>query len=376
MDDQKKYFRICRKLLPVLFFGVLFATGTIAMVFHAGQEEENLENRTLAEFSGEPAQFEEWLNDHAPFRSQWLNAYAVLNYCLFGCVDNEQVIVGKDGWFFYTGDSAVSEMLGVSLFTEEEMKEILKDLLAVREQYVDRPEDFALFVAPDKEKIYSQYLPAAYENKTKTSRAAELVRYIREHSDIQVVYPVEKLKREAEGSFPLYYKTDTHWNRLGAFVGVQELIDCLGGRPCSLSELTISMEGKRTGDLILLSHLPEQFYEDPDPLFAGYYDEAEISVLEEDLLGTGIRKAVNKKPADERTLVMVRDSFGDAMNTSLCRYFKEVTSINWEKVSKAPGEEFFGDLFVYEIVERRLLQMPDNLKILVHGAGKTDENRS
>lgn len=365
MDDQRKNFRICSKLLPVLFFGILLVTGIIAMVFRVGREEENLENRTLAEFSMEPAQFEKWLNDHAPFRSQWLNAYAVLNYRLFGCVDNEQVIVGKDGWFFYTGDGTVDEMLGVGLFTEEEMEEILKDLLAMRERYGYRPEDFAVFVAPDKEKIYSRYLPGAYENKTEISRAAELVRYIREHSDIQVVYPVKELKREAEGSCPLYYKTDTHWNRLGAFVGVQELIDCLGGTAHSLSELTVSMGEERTGDLVLLSHLPAQYYEDCDPLFAGYYDEAEISVPEEDLSGTGIRKAVNEKPADERKLVMVRDSFGDAMNTSLCRYFKEVTSINWEKVSQVPKEEFSGDLFVYEIVERRLLQMPDNLKVII-----------
>lgn len=365
MDAQKKNLRICSTLLPVLFFGILLVTGAIAMVFHSGREEENLENRTLAEFSREPAQFEEWLNDHAPFKSQWLNAYAVLNYRFFCCVDNEQVIVGKEGWFFYTGDGTVDEMLGVGLFTEVEMEEILKDLLEVRERYADRPEDFAVFVAPDKEKIYSQYLPEAYENKTKTSRAAELVRYIREHSNIQVVYPVEELRREAEGSVPLYYKTDTHWNRLGAFVGVQELMDCLGGRSHSLSELTVSTEGKRTGDLVSLGHLPERYYEDQDPFFIGYYDEAKISVLEEDFSGTGIRKAVNETPADERKLVMVRDSFGDAMNTSLCRYFKEVTSINWEKVSQVPEEEFFGDLFVYEIVERRLLQMPDNLKRLL-----------
>ena len=365
MDAQKKNLRICGTLLPVLFFGILLVTGAIAMVFHAGREEENLENRTLAEFSGEPAQFEEWLNDHAPFRSQWLNAYAIFNYRVFGSVDNEQVIVGKEGWFFYTGGGTVDEMLGVHVFTEAEMEEILRNLLAVRERYADRPEDFAVFVAPDKEKIYSQYLPEVYENKTNTSRAAELVRYIREHSDIRVVYPVEELKREAEGSVPLYYKTDTHWNRLGAFVGVQALIDCLGGRSCSLSELIVSREEDRAGDLALLAHLPEQYYEDQDPFFTGYYDEANVSVLVEDLSGRGIRKAANEKPADERKLVMVRDSFGDAMNTSLCRYFKEVTSINWEKVSQVPEEEFSGDLFVYEIVERRLLQMPDHLKRLL-----------
>lgn len=365
MDDQKKNNQICSKLLTVLFFAVLLATGAIAMAVTVGREEENLENRTLASFSGEPSRFEEWLNDHAPFRSQWLNAYASLNYRLFGSVDNEQVIVGKDGWFFYTGDGTVDEMLGVRPFTEAEMAEILEELLAVRAQYTDRPEDFAVFVAPDKEKIYSQYLPEVYENQTGTSKAAELVRYIRDHSDIRVVYPVEELKREAEGSVPLYYKTDTHWNRLGAFVGVQELISSLGGKPHGLSELTVSMEEKGAGDLALLGHLPEQYYEEYDPLFTGYYDEAEISVLVEDLSGSGIRKAVNGNPADERKLVMVRDSFGDAMNTSLCRYFKEVTSINWEKISEVPKEEFQGDLFVYEIVERWLLRMPEDLKGLL-----------
>ena len=116
-----------KKLLTVGFFALLLGTGILSMGLCAalGVEEENVENRTLApapvfslkNLENIPAQTESWLNDHAPFRSRWLDLYAALNLTLFQSVDNPEVIVGKEDFLFY-GDKGtpfcVSSVLVVS----------------------------------------------------------------------------------------------------------------------------------------------------------------------------------------------------------------------------------------------------------------------
>lgn len=357
--------------LAACFFALLFATGILGWAFggRMGEAVSNTEKRTLAEFpeltldhlSDIPGELEEWLNDHAPFREQWLDLYAALNFSLFQSIDHASVIVGKDGWFFFKGDGALSEMVGVLPFTEERMAEILDLLLKVRERYAKEPEDFVLFIAPDKEKIYSQYLPQGYENRTGTSRAAELVRYIREHSDIQVVYPAEELRQAAEGDAPLYYRADTHWNCLGGFVGAQALLSCWGYETASLNALDITYETIHSGDITLLGHLPESYVEDVKPSFSGYLDSVSMSVLEDNLETGGIKRtAAQNAPAGQR-LVLVRDSFGESMEPSICRYFAEVAEVNRNFLEEAPPESLEGDLFVFEIVERQLENLPGNL---------------
>ncbi len=48
------------------------------------------------------------------------------------------------------------------------------------------------------------------------------VEYIKNNTDIKVVYPKEELLKY-KGKYQLYYKYDTHWNSLGAYIGYTEL---------------------------------------------------------------------------------------------------------------------------------------------------------
>ncbi len=236
--------------------------------------------------------------------------------------------------------------------------------MAVRERYVEDDDNFVLFVAPDKEKIYKSYLPECYENQTGTSKAGELVRYIREHSDIKVVYPVEELETAAR-DFPMYYKTDTHWNRIGAYTGSQPLIAALGGETQPWQELDIDIQERAPGDLALMGHVRELLGNEMEPYYTGYYDGAEITLLEEDLTGSGLRRTYTDHAPDSRSLTIVRDSFGDAMNLVLCRYFSRVTCINWEKIQQVDMMSRQSDIFVYEVVERWVDRMPSDLDALL-----------
>lgn len=364
---------MAKKFITLCFLALLMLPNLLGLAAGPSAWNRSGENRTLAgppelsraNLKNIPSQSEDYIGDHAPFRSLWLNAYAAVNLHLFDSIDNTAVVTGgKDGWLFYTGENTVNEMLGIELFTQEELEQILQKLLAVRERYVENNDHFVLFVAPDKEKIYKDYLPDCYENQTGTSRAGELVRYIREHSDIKVVYPVAELEAAAK-DFPMYYKTDTHWNRIGAFTGSQPLIEALGGETQPWQELNLDIQERGPGDLALMGHALGLLENEMDPYYTGYHDEAEITLLEEDLTGSGLRRTQTEHAPDSRSMTIVRDSFGDAMNLVLCRYFSEVTCINWEKIQQVDMMSHQSDIFVYEVVERWVERMPSDLDSLL-----------
>ena len=379
-----------RKCMILLFFAILLMPGVIGALLGGAPEGQNTENRTLAErpelslenLEDFPADAEAYINDHAPFRDQFIDAYASMNMELFHSIDNNDVIVGKEDWLFYAGNDSRVDALGISPFTEVEQWSITTQLLQIRQKYGKDRDSFVFFIAPDKEIVYRQYLPDYYVPVTDTSRAKELVKYIRENSDIQVIYPLEDLLAASEQGLT-YYKTDTHWNDYGGFVGSQELIAALGGRTETVrfageAEETASSrereaagvrvsfaEGER-GDLGNLGHTPMRYLDEVKAQIEGYYDELTPELLE-DNPETGITRTRTEGAPDERRLVMVRDSFTEAMEPVLQKYFAESVLIDWESIESTDIGSYGGDVFVYQVVERNLGRIPADLVSMLEG---------
>ena len=331
-----------------------------------------------------PADAEAYINDHAPFRDQFIDAYASMNMELFHSIDNNDVIVGKEDWLFYAGNDSRVDALGIAPFTEVEQWSITTQLLQIRQKYGKDRDSFVFFIAPDKEIVYRQYMPDYYAPVTDTSRAKELVKYIRENSDIQVIYPLEDLLAASEQGLT-YYKTDTHWNDYGGFVGSQELLAALGGRTEEVrfageaEETASSGEGEAAGvrvsfaegergDLGNLGHTPMRYLDEVKAQIEGYYDELTPELLE-DNPETGITRARTEGAPDERRLVMVRDSFTEAMEPVLQKYFAESVLIDWESIESTDIGSYGGDVLVYQVVERNLGRIPaDLVSILENGS--------
>lgn len=356
----------------ICFFAILLLPNLLGLAFGYQAESENTEKRELAGmpvFSWEtmsefPGQVEDYINDHAPFRSHFIDAYASFNMEAFHSIDNKEVIVGKDKWLFYTGNESMIDTLGVCPFTEDQHKMILDRLLAVRDKYVENKDDFIFYIAPNKEIVYRQFVPEYYDPLSDTSKAKELVKYIRENSDIKVVYPLEELT-EASKDQLTYYKTDTHWNNLGGFIGVQELIGEAGGEPVDYRDMTIRYEEGKRGDLGDLGHTPMRYLEETEVTLEGYHEDVKIDMLENNEDGSGVIKAKTDGAPDGRSLTMVRDSFAIAMAPVLMRYFSETTFVEWQKLPEVDMSQERSDLFVYEIVERNLGRMSMDLDALL-----------
>ncbi len=349
-----------KKWMIGIFFALLLIPGVLGF-FPAGDEGENVENRRLAEkpeltwqnLRSYPAEAEAYLNDHAPFRTQFLDAYATLNMELFDSIDSSEVIVGRDGWLFYTGGATRLDVLGIGMFSDGECEELLGLLQAVRDKYAGEGKEFVFLLLPNKETVYRQYLPEAYAPLTDTSRAKSLVRYLREHSDLTVVYPEEALL-QASAQYPTYYRTDTHWNAFGAFVGVQELVAALGGEPAKTAELTVRVSEGERGDLGDFGHTPMRYLTEEEVVPAPYRSGAAVTVLAD---GDGLYHSRTEGAPDGRRLTMCGDSFQGAMQDILSQEYGEVALIRWNFQEKHALTDYPGDIFVYEIVERELGRM-------------------
>ena len=268
------------------------------------------------------------------------------------------VIQGKEDWFFYAGEDSIIDSLGVEPFTEEQHANILEKLIKVRNKFTKENRNFVLFIPPNKERVYSEYVPDQYKNITGTSRVEELVKYIRKNSDINVVYPRKELM-DTKPICDVYYKSDTHWNMVGGYVGAQALIGALMG---SLEPLTFQkIEGKPFvvgGDLQQMARIPDGWINDTYYNILGLTDvpvDATYVVNDEEKNGLGLIIANANAPRDNRKIVMIRDSYVMNMIPEILSYFQQSTLIHWQKVKSTEKEHFEnGDIFVIEYVERYL----------------------
>lgn len=268
------------------------------------------------------------------------------------------VIQGKEDWFFYAGEDSIIDSLGVEPFTEEQHANILEKLIKVRNKFTKENRNFVLFIPPNKERVYSEYLPDQYKNITGTSRVEELVKYIRKNSDINVVYPRKELM-DTKPICDVYYKSDTHWNMVGGYVGAQALIGALMG---SLEPLTFQkIEGKPFvvgGDLQQMARIPDGWINDMYYNIIGLTDvpvDATYVVNDEEKNGLGLIIANANVPRDNRKIVMIRDSYVMNMIPEILSYFQQSTLIHWQKVKSTEKEHFENsDIFVIEYVERYL----------------------
>lgn len=245
--------------------------------------EENAEKRELTEFPKLSAdnytefstQFNSYIDDHLPFRDAMITGYSGALYYGFNTSTSRDVIVGKDGWLFYNkisdGDP-VSCYKGTNLFTDKELKQIADNLVKSAAALEAEGREFVLFIVPNKERIYPEFMPDYFGAPADEYAVKQLIEYLEENTDINVVYAYDALmSHKNEGEIrELFYKGDTHWRHYGAYIGSKELLNAVGRDiPDSLSVKLEEFELTHDdNDLSMLLHL-EQFQKEPIYIIPG-----------------------------------------------------------------------------------------------------------
>lgn len=222
------------------------------------------ENRVLAKFptlfdeEGElsetlPDDLENWFEDNLGFRDSFLNISSFINYNIFHRSTSEKVELGKDGWLYYTWDNNLKLASDeYPDFDEECLKQYCDAQIATQRRLAEQGIEYVLVLPPSKASIYPEYIDSGDYSVRKT--AADLFAdYMEEHSDVKVVRLKDTLLEEKlKTDELLYFKTDTHWNVYGWYVGYKKIISDLNAWGIlNGNELKVEFypNGSRIGDL-------------------------------------------------------------------------------------------------------------------------------
>lgn len=258
MDKKKK---LQQKILIAVFLIFLIAPMLVYPLVKNVLDTENRENRELVPFSevaaaplrNKPYVFQQYFNDHLPFKNQLVALNSLVSMRLFHTTASPLVLVGEEGWLFFNNigaDNPIDDVLGVTTYSEEDYERAADNIERRREQLELQGIDFHVMIVPNKEAAYSEYLPDyVRKNAAEESRTDGLMAYLSERG-VDVVYPKDALLAVKEQN-QVYYKYDTHWNHLGAYTGVRELYEKMGISLPLLNtyELTTSAPAKDLADL-------------------------------------------------------------------------------------------------------------------------------
>lgn len=298
-------------LYSILFFGICLVP-SVGMFFT--HQESSSENRTLAEFPSFKtedgsinfdwlSQAGDYFQDHFAFRNELVTANAVVNGKVLGVSTASGVIQGTDGWLYYK--DSLSDYLGTDPLSERSLFNIAHTLSMMQTYLEGRNVDFLFTVAPNKNSLYDEHMP--YYDKVKVSDEKNLDRLVPWLSSEGVHYAdlYHMLLSQDE---TLYHKRDSHWNNKGAAMASDLLLDTLEKEHDSWDEEPYQVRTDFEGDLDTMLYPSMPQLEDEV-----YYDRQTTYAYVGEVGSNFDPKITTVNPVKSGSLVMYRDSFGNAL---------------------------------------------------------------
>lgn len=266
-------------------------------------------------------------------------------------VYNDMTIIGRSDWLFLYGLGNINYYMATNIMSESEMNAYMQTLITLDEMCQERGIKLAICLAPNKDQVYSEYMPS-YTVENDYKRTERLVDYIKNNSDVAISYPIKEIIY-CDRYWQTYYRYDTHWNTMGAFIGVQAIYSSLGMTvtdPLSLN--CLQYEYGSAGDLIDLGGLDSSKFA-PDIDYMLYYKDDVVITFETD----GYESVENiyrttSECGNPEKLVLIGDSFRAKMIDPMKRDFAECAFFNREVISSADADILSCNVLVLQANER------------------------
>ena len=328
-QDNKKIARMSQVVTAVLFCAFLAAFGLLHILL-PDRTFSPVENRTLSsmpDFSWSAlvdgsytSKLEKYLEDQFPLRDSWM-----------GLKNRYEYLLGKREFHgvYLCGDRLIHKIEDAS--RAEQNISYLQKLT----ELTDIPVYLGLI--PTAAEVYRDQLPAGAEN---FDQAAYLEK-VRESVPDAVWVDMEKWMDSASDA-SLFYRTDHHWTSAGAWHGYAALMEAMGkpseplGTPETVADDFYGTLYSSSGVHWLAPDTIER-YVSGEGVIVENFEKGEThglyvdSFLEEkdkyaSFLGgnTPLYIIRNPEAASEEKLLVVRDSYSDAMAPFLSQYFAEI----------------------------------------------------
>lgn len=328
-QDNRKIARISQVVTAVLFCAFLAGFGLLHILL-PDRTFSPVENRTLSsmpDFSWSAlvdgsytSRLEKYLEDQFPLRDGWMGLKNRYEY-LLGMREFHGVYLCGDRLIHKIEDASRAEQNIAYLQKLTELTDI----------------PVYLGLIPTAAEVYRDQLPAGVEN---FDQAAYLEK-VRESVPDAVWVDMEKWMDGASG-VSLFYRTDHHWTSAGAWHGYAALMEAMGepfeplGTPETVSENFYGTLYSSSGVHWLAPDTIERYVSGESVTVENFEKGETHGLYVDSFLGEKDKYASflggntplyiirNPEAASEEKLLVVRDSYSDAMAPFLSQYFAEI----------------------------------------------------
>jgi len=302
-----------------------------------------------------------WFDTHFAFRDRFVQGQSWLRYQLLGVSSLATVWKGRDGWWFLAADGDVEATLNEPRFTPDELTAWRVTLQHTADFLAARGIAHVFVIAPGKPTIYPEGLPAGLHPRPAPTRTDQLVSELRARSTVSVVDLRDGLFAARGGAEPLFHRTDTHWNDLGAAVGYRQILDALSGPvprlapPVGPDGYVLTPVAAGGGDLAWMLGLNFSMEERELHLTPTTPRRARVIEPAGDAKRFAVPRVVTVvDDPDLPRAVVYRDSFGSALVPFLAEHFSRMVTV-WEyDVVPATIREEQPQVVIQQWVGRRL----------------------
>jgi len=243
------------------------------------------------------------------------------------------VIIGKDGWLFMAG-APLKTYQHINSFSRQQL-DSLKMILNARTKWLnERGIKFYVAIAPNKHEIYPEHLPSNIYQLSNPGRTDQLMAYMKNDTAVPII-DLRKILLQHKRPIPLYYKTDNHWNYLGAYYAYTEIINRIRkdfpsvGPTLKRDDFRIDSNKVEAGGEAMQINMEEWFYERRINMTPKFKEKAVDGQKQNYEVPYGFPypwdyEVVKETKNDSLpTVVFIRDSFTDFMITYLKEHFRK-----------------------------------------------------
>lgn len=215
-------------------------------------------------FTATVKNYEDLLSDSLKLKNELIRSYYYLKTKLLKETSiTPTVIQGTEDWLYYSGKGdgyPVESFTGQQILGDTSLLKIKLNLEAQQRWLKKRNIDFYIIMCPNKQTVYAEYFPY----KKGITVADQIMSYLKKNTTLKIIDLRETLIKAKDQDHILYYKTDSHWNHYGGFIGYTEIMNQLSVdypelKPVPIKNYKISFKEKEGGDIAEMINLQKDF---------------------------------------------------------------------------------------------------------------------
>jgi hypothetical protein len=179
------------------------------------------------------AGYESWLDDHFPLRKYLIRWHSTVWHLWLGA-PGSNVVVGRDNWLLYTGDSTIEDWQGRDLMSGAELDNWRRAAEGRQAWLRQRGIKYLLVFVPNKSTVYPEKLPLLLRTQRRPGKFEQILDYLRSKNSTVHVLDLRPALISDKAREIDYWPTDSHWNAHGLVTGSDAIMARLRGMDLGL----------------------------------------------------------------------------------------------------------------------------------------------